>query len=61
MELSELIPRLTTLLRWSDAAAIHDNNEEAYDHLGKMYDLLYNEVGSGAKDKCESAESSAGS
>ena len=30
----------------------------AYKYLGILYDFLDDEVGSGARDKCESAESS---
>lgn len=61
MKLHELLIKAHELL--NDATIEFELTQEAKckELLGSLYDLLDDEVGSGARDKCESAESSDGS
>lgn len=61
MELRDLMNEIEVLVekaRDDFSSAAHGACRE---HLGELYDLLDDEVGSKARDKCESAESSNGS
>lgn len=57
MELHELINKAERLISHARTAVRFKHAEEAYDHLGKLYDLLDDEVGSRARDKRESTKS----
>lgn len=56
MELHDLMTQVESMVR----AAKNDFDQAAHgecrEHLCGLCDLLYDEVGSGARDKCESAE-----
>jgi len=58
MDFNELCIKVKELINHAKVANHLCNYEEAYKHLGNAYDLLNEEVGSGARDKCESSESS---
>lgn len=60
MKIEDLCLQASNLIYKAKVANHFCSFDEAYEHLRKAYDLLNDVVGSGARDKCESSESSNG-
>lgn len=58
--LDKLTDHSRNLAKAARRAFIEGHSIKAYEYLGALYDFLDDEVGSKARDKCESAESCKG-
>lgn len=58
MHLKDLIILCEDKLMLAKSQLSYENLFQTYRHLGELYDILDDEVGSGARDKWESGESS---
>ena len=61
MKLTALFYHAELQMNLAKAAYDRGENDVTKEHLGHLYDLLDDEVGSKAREKCESDESSNGS